>query len=270
MTILLTGSTSGIGWETLKTLYHHADQWILPVRNIQKAEELFQKLPDQDRLKIYQFDLSNIKKTHEVAAEIKSNHPQIDVLINNAGGMFPGGKKTAEGLDMTFAVNHLGPMALTKALLPTLSKKTSKIIYVSSEAHRIPSLDLNDLMLDNYSSTITAYGAVKLYNILASKYLTSQGYQSYSLHPGAVKTAFGAETDPISKAIIRATQIFFISPRKGAETTIHLIKTPLEDLQNGAYYVRKKPKKTSQLAQSVSLAQKLWSKSEETLSKLGC
>ncbi|WP_297334811.1 SDR family NAD(P)-dependent oxidoreductase [Algoriphagus sp.] len=269
MTILLSGSTSGIGWETLKTLYDQADQWILPLRNLKKAESLFQELPDQDRLKLYPMDLSSIKQTHQVAEQIKVNHPNIDVLINNAGGMFPGGKKTQEGLDMTFAVNHLGPFTLTKQLLPCLSKENSKVIYVSSEAHRIPGLDLNDLLLENYTSTITAYGAVKLFNILTSKYLKDIGYQTYSLHPGAVKTAFGAETDPISKAIIRATQLFFISPRKGAETTIFLTKTPIKNLDSGAYYVRKKVKKPSKLAQSKSLSTKLWNQSEEALKNLG-
>ncbi|MFC3414855.1 SDR family NAD(P)-dependent oxidoreductase [Algoriphagus hitonicola] len=269
MTILLTGSTSGIGWETLKSLYDQADQWILPLRNIRKAEDLFRELPDQDRLKIYEMDLSSIQQTHKIAQEIKSNHPSIDILINNAGGMFPGGKKTSEGFDMTFAVNHLGPFALTKQLLPCLSRGKSKVIYVSSEAHRIPGLDLNDLLLENYSSTITAYGAVKLFNILTAKYLSEQGYHTYALHPGAVKTAFGAETDPISKAIIRATQLFFISPRKGAETTIHLAKNPTKNLESGAYYVRKKVKKPSQLARSKSLSSKLWNQSEEALKKLG-
>lgn len=269
MTILLTGSTSGIGWETLKSLYDQADHWILPLRNIKKAEELFKELPDQDRLSIYEMDLSDIRQTHTVAQEIRSDHPKIEVLINNAGGMFPGGKKTAEGLDMTFAVNHLGPFALTRELLPCLTKGKSKLIYISSEAHRIPGVDLNDLLLENYSSTITAYGAVKLYNILTSKYLSDLGFLSYSLHPGAVKTAFGAETDPISKAIIRATQLFFISPRQGAQTTIFLTNTPAENLESGAYYVKKKVKKPSQLARSGSLATKLWHQSEEALKKLG-
>jgi hypothetical protein len=97
----------------------------------------------------------------------------------------------------------------------------------------------------------------------------SEGITSYSLHPGAVRTPFGSETTGLLKLIIRATQLFFISPKAGAQTTIFLAKTPKEKLANAGYYIRKKPKTPSHIARNPELSNKLWSYSEEVLKSLG-
>jgi NAD(P)-dependent dehydrogenase (short-subunit alcohol dehydrogenase family) len=269
MNLVLTGSTSGIGWETLKELLPHFKAVILPVRNISKAEKMISGLSEKEKIRLVPMDLSEMKSVKSGAIEILKLTDQVDVLINNAGGMFPAKKLTSEGLDMTFATNHLGHFLLTRELLPALQKGKAKIINLSSEAHRISGDPSEDFSLKKSSNTVTAYGKGKLYNILFTSELKnrfeSEGISTYSLHPGAVKTAFGSETSGIAKGIIRLTQLFFISPNAGAQTTIFLTKTPKENLRNGSYYVLKKPKSPSSTALSQGLAKKLWEYSEEVL-----
>jgi NAD(P)-dependent dehydrogenase (short-subunit alcohol dehydrogenase family) len=273
MNLILTGSTSGIGWETLKGLLPDFELVILPVRNLEKAQKMIDGLPGKEKIRLISMDLSEMKSVKKGAQEILKLTDHIEVLINNAGGMFPAKKLTSEGLDMTFATNHLGHFLLTKELLPALKKGKAKIINVSSEAHRISTDPAQDFSIKKSSTTGTAYGKAKLYNILFSNELKnkyeSEGISSYSLHPGAVKTAFGSETSGITKGIIRLTQLFFISPLSGAQTTIFLAKEHKKNLRNGSYYVRKKPKSPSSYGTSKSLCVSLWNFSEETLKTLG-
>lgn len=272
MYLILTGSTSGIGWEKVKGLYPIVTKLILPVRNIEKAKRLLSKLPDQKKIHLVEMDLADMKSVEKAAKQIASEFPKIDILINNAGGMFPTGIRTKDGLDQSFAVNHLGPFILTKTLLPNLLAAKGKVIFVSSEAHRIAKVNKADLGLLRSPNTINAYSNVKLYNILMSRYLVNnyknQGLNSYSLHPGAVRTAFGSDSGTIAKALIRFTQLFFISPSKGAETSIFLATEPSSKLINGAYYARKKAKSPTANAMNNELGKSLWSFSEEILLKI--
>ena len=273
MKLVLTGSTSGIGWETLKGLLPEVEMAILPVRNISKAEKMIRVLPGKEKIRLVHMDLSQMSSVAKASQEILLLTDSVDLLINNAGGMYPAGKNTPEGLDLTFASNHLGHFLLTRELLPALLKGKAKIIHVSSEAHRISGDPSADFSLKSSSNTGTAYGKAKLYNILFTNKLKtrfeSEGITAYSLHPGAVRTAFGSETSVIAKAIIRATQLFFISSKAGAETTIFLAKTPSKNLTNGAYYDKKKVKTPTRIARNQEIASKLWKYSEEVLKSLG-
>jgi NAD(P)-dependent dehydrogenase (short-subunit alcohol dehydrogenase family) len=160
-------------------------------------------------------------------------------------------------------------LLLTKTILPNILAATGKIIFVSSEAHRFARIDPNDIGLSKNSSSFRAYSNVKLYNILTSRYLVNQyqaqGLSSYSLHPGIVRTAFGSDSSPLLKALIRTTQLFCISPQKGAETGIFLTKTQSSDLKNGGYYVRNKAVICSKTALDQKLGENLWKFSEEIL-----
>lgn len=272
MNLLLTGSTSGIGWEKLKALYPYFDQIILPVRNLQKAKSMVSFFPDLDKIHLIEMDLSDLASVEKGAQFIAGKYPRLDVLINNAGGMFPNGKKTCDGLDQSFVVNHLGPFCLTKTLIPNLLAAKGKVIFVSSEAHRFAKIDSKDFGLLRVSSSFRAYSNVKLYNILTSRFLVQayqdQGLSSYSLHPGVVRTAFGSDSAPFLKTLIRATQLFFISPKKGAETGVFLAQTISTRLKNGGYYERKKANLSSRLALDQELGKNLWTYSEELLKQV--
>ncbi|MFT4857512.1 MAG: retinol dehydrogenase-12 [Algoriphagus sp.] len=273
MIIILTGSTSGIGWETLKGLYPHAKQFILPIRNLDKAKTLFQQLPDQKKIRMYEMDLEDLASIQKATALITEEFPKIDLMINNAGGMFPPLSKTKDGLDKTFQVNHLGHVLLLKNLLPNLIEAKAKIIQVSSLAHHFGTFNLSDLSLERSKSTWLSYGTAKLYNILISNHIARQnginGLSGYSLHPGAVKTNFGSSSGSINKALIEVSKLFFISPKAGAQTSLHLALTPTAQLVNGAYYVKKKAKSRSKIASNKAYAAKLWNYSLELLEQMG-
>ena len=127
MNLVLTGSTSGIGWETLLALLPKFDRVFLPVRNLAKAEKLIQHLPQKEKIVLIYLDLSNLASVKAGATILLSQVDAIQVLINNAGGMYPAGKRTAEGLDLSFSSNHLGQFLLFQELLHALIKGQAKV-----------------------------------------------------------------------------------------------------------------------------------------------
>jgi NAD(P)-dependent dehydrogenase (short-subunit alcohol dehydrogenase family) len=262
MNLVLTGSTSGIGWETLLALLPQFDRIFLPVRNLAKAEKMIQHLPQKEKIGLIYLDLSNLASVKAGAAVLLSQVDEIQVLINNAGGMYPAGKRTAEGVDISFSSNHLGQFLLFQELLPALIKGQAKVIQVSSEAHRIAGTPEPDFSLRKSSSTVASYAKVKLYNILFTNEIitnyASEGLTAYALHPGAVRTAFGSEASAWAKGLIAFTKLFFISPKAGAATTIFLATTAKENLKNGGYYKNKKLSSTSTLARDSKLGKALW------------
>ena len=262
MNLVLTGSTSGIGWETLLALLPQFDRIFLPVRNIPKAEKLIQSLAEKEKIVLIPMDLSVIAEVKKGAQILLSQIDEIHVLINNAGGMYPGGKRSEEGVDLSFATNHLGHFLLVQELLPALIKGKARVIQVSSEAHRIAQHPGKDFSLKKSSNTLSAYALVKLYNILFTRELvknySSEGLTSYALHPGAVRTAFGSEASSWAKGLITFTKLFFISPKAGAATSIFLATAPEKSLKNGGYYKQKKISSPSTLALDAQLGKTLW------------
>ncbi|MBN3582369.1 SDR family NAD(P)-dependent oxidoreductase [Algoriphagus aestuarii] len=260
MKLVITGGTSGIGLETVKSLYPLCSKIILPVRNIQKARSIISDFTEPEKFHCIELDLSSMKSVDLAGKRIADTYPKIDILINNAGGMFPGNKLTEEGLDWTFAVNHLSHFHLTNLLLPNLSG--GKVIFLSSEVHRIGKLNPNDIGLLKTQNSWSNYGTSKLYNILNSNYLDSfmqnEETSFYSLHPGAVRTSFGSESDFFSKAIITLSKLFFISAKKGSETSVFLAKTPSDQLQSGAYYKNKKAISPLKKSEDLQLQKKLY------------
>ena len=272
MNLVLTGSTSGIGWETLLALLPQFDRIFLPVRNIPKAEKLIQTLAEKEKIVLIPMDLSLMAEVKKGAEIILSQTQEIHVLINNAGGMYPGGKRSKEGIDLSFATNHLGHFLLVQELLPALIKGKARVIQVSSEAHRIAQHPGKDFSLKKSSNTLSAYASVKLFNILFTKQLVnnyaSDGLTSYALHPGAVRTAFGSEASTWAKGLIAFTKLFFISPKAGAATSIFLATAPAKSIKNGSYYKNKKLSITSTLAKDSKLAQALWNFSMEEIDRV--
>ena len=262
MNLVLTGSTSGIGWETLLALLPQFDRIFLPVRNIPKAEKLIQSLAEKEKIVLIPMDLSLMTEVKKGAQILLSQADEIHVLINNAGGMYPGGKRSEEGVDLSFATNHLGHFLLVQELLPALIKGKARVIQVSSEAHRIAQHPGKDFSLKKSSNTLSAYALVKLYNILFTRELvknySSEGLTSYALHPGAVRTAFGSEASSWAKGLIAFTKLFFISPKAGAATSIFLATAPEKSLKNGGYYKQKKISSPSTLALDAQLGKALW------------
>lgn len=267
MNILLTGSTSGIGAATAEILTAQGHSlWLLnrnASKTAQQIAQLKQQHPNAD-LHFVPCDLNELSSVAQAAAGLKTV-PQIDVLINNAGGLTSSRETTTDGFEMQFQMNHLGHFLLTKMLLPQLIASKAKVINVSSEAHRAGKIDLQNLQLSNGWSAFGAYANAKLCNVLFTKALheqyQSQGLTAYALHPGVVNTGFGDGLGKM-KWMWKLMTPFLITPAKGAATTIHLATQPATQLQSGAYYKSQKVKANAAAGNDPALINGLWTASE--------
>jgi NAD(P)-dependent dehydrogenase (short-subunit alcohol dehydrogenase family) len=272
---LITGANSGIGKITARELAKQGMTILMVVRNKEKGEQARREiiqLTGNQHVELYICDLSVQADIVQVAGEIKARHTKIDVFINNAGLIVSGHQTSADGIEMTFAINHLGPFLLTNLLLDLIKNgEEPRIITVSSEAHRLSKLDFATLAAPEKYSAWLAYGNSKLANILFTRQLAKEvkkdGITANCLHPGAVATNFGAGYNGIAGTFFSLFRPFFISPEKGAETTIYLASSPEVKGITGLYFDKKKPKSPNKEALSDYNAQKLWEISI-TLTKL--
>ncbi|MEX2592517.1 MAG: SDR family NAD(P)-dependent oxidoreductase [Anditalea sp.] len=271
MTLAITGPTSGIGIETVKALAPKFDQIFLLVRNEDKARKLIPDFSPSDtatKFHVVYCDLTDLKSVSSAADFIKGQTSHVDVLINNAGGVLKNRKTTKNGFESTFSINYLGHFLLTKKLLPLLdASPLARVINVSSEAHKMAKPDFDDLQSEKSYSAFKAYTNVKLYNILftlslAEKY-ADNGIHAYALHPGMVKTSFGNDLSGIVKLGKKILELFMISAKKGAKTSIFLATSPSVVNNNGAYFKKSKVTNTSKAAESPQLRNRLWNISEE-------
>jgi len=274
-TTVITGATSGIGKETALALAKKDHALYLLVRNTQKGDRLKDEIMAQTGNKsifVVKCDLANLQSVREAADELKAKLFAINVLINNAGGIFNQRELSKDGFEITFATNHLGHFALTMALMPLLEKGHARIINVSSEAHNMGKADFDDLPWEQKSySAIKAYGNAKLFNIyftksLAEKY-ADKGISSFALHPGLVKTAFGAGMSGFTKLLLWLASPFMISAEEGAQTSIFLATEPGIDAKSCQYFKKKKMAKSSVLSWSEANRNKLWDISKKLVGK---
>lgn len=264
MKIAITGATSGIGVEKVKALAPLCEQMFLLVRDEEKAKNLIQSLPThQEKITVIYCDLSDLNSVSKAASTLSQQCDDIDVLINNAGGIFPKKSITTDGHELTFSVNHLGHFLLTHLSLPLLSKGNgARVINVSSEAHKAASINEEDLELKDDFSSFKAYANVKLYNLLFTKSLaekfSDKNIKAYALHPGVVDTNFGTQSKGIFKALLFLAKPFMISAKEGAQTGIYLATSDLDPKSNGGYFKKRKLVKTKGDTSSEKLRELLW------------
>jgi NAD(P)-dependent dehydrogenase (short-subunit alcohol dehydrogenase family) len=235
-------------------------------RNAAKGEQARQEVLAASRTQKVDLllgDLADFASVRQLAAEVHRRYDRLDVLVNNAGLMVDQRTNTLQGIELTFATNHLGPFLLTNLLLDLLRKgREPRIVNVSSEAHRFARFKPDDLVAPKKYSSMVAYGNSKLANILFSnelaRRLAPDGITSNSLHPGAVKTNFGAGNGGALGFAFNLFKPFFITPEKGAETSIYLAASPEVQGRTGGYYDKKKPKTPSADARSDYFARELW------------
>lgn len=265
-TTVITGATSGIGKQTALALAKLDHALYLLVRDTVKGEEVKQQIITATKNKnihVVECDLADLKSVRAAADLLKASLMNINILINNAGGIFKDREESRNGYEMTFAVNHLGHFLLVNNLLPLLERGQARIINVSSEAHRMGKPNFNDLQwIHRPYAAFKAYGMAKLFNIyftqsLAIKY-GPKGINTFSLHPGIVNTAFGSALTGIGKLLMWFMRPFMISPEQGAETTVYLATAPRLDAKSGKYFKNKKVAKTSAIATDEAARNKLW------------
>jgi NAD(P)-dependent dehydrogenase (short-subunit alcohol dehydrogenase family) len=265
--VLVTGANSGIGKITAKELAKKGMRVLMVCRDARKGEAARQEIMAESgsqRVDLFLCDLSDQESIVKLAATVRSQYQHLDVLINNAGLIMEKRLTTPQGLEYTFALNHLAPFLLTHLLLDRLRKGDDpRVITVSSEAHRFARLDFNDLQSEKQYSPMRAYANAKLANILFTRQLSSilkaDGISANCLHPGVVATNFGGSFQGgFPRMLLWLGRPFFISPEKGAATSVFLASSPEVKGMTGLYFDKKKPGKPSESALSQFNAQKLW------------
>jgi NAD(P)-dependent dehydrogenase (short-subunit alcohol dehydrogenase family) len=268
--VVLTGASRGIGRTTALSLAKAGASLSLVVRDRalgEKVVEEIRALGAKGATDVFVADLSSQKEIRRVAAEIVGKHDVLDVLVNNAGAIFMSRELTVDGLERTFATNHLGYFLLTKLLLPALEKAPqARIVNVASAAHRRATLDFGDLMTERGYRGMKAYGRSKLANILftraLAKRLEGTNITANCLHPGVVATGFGLN-NPVFGFFVRIAQPFMMSDEGGAKTTVHLVTSPDVEGVNGKYFSDSKETTPSHAARDDEAADRLWAVSEE-------
>jgi NAD(P)-dependent dehydrogenase (short-subunit alcohol dehydrogenase family) len=266
---VITGATSGIGLVTADALAAKGARLILVGRNPVRGEAALARLKARTpsaTADIHYADLSSLAALGKLAAAFKSL-PRIDVLINNAGAIFWRRESTADGLERTFALNHMNYFVLTNLLLDRLVQSApARIINVASEAHRGARLDFDDLQSARDYRGWTAYRRSKLCNILFTRELARRlqgtGVTANCLHPGFVASRFGDDNRGLFRVGLRlAKRLFAIAPEAGAQTPVFLASAPEVARNTGLYYDKRAPKTPSAEAQDDGAGSRLWRES---------
>jgi NAD(P)-dependent dehydrogenase (short-subunit alcohol dehydrogenase family) len=208
--------------------------------------------------------MSSQAEVRRLAAEVLQALPGLDVLVNNVGGYWNTRHVTADGLERTFALNHLAPFLLTHLLLDRLrANAPARVVTVSSGAQAMGRIDFDDLQGKHGYSGQRAYNQSKLANVLftyeLARRLDGSGVTANVLHPGVVRTAFGAE-DPgtMQRLLVPLARPFMKTPEQGAATSIHLASAPELEQVSGQYFVNRTPKRSSARSYDEAVAARLW------------
>ena len=271
-TVLVTGGSSGIGKATALGLATMGAHLAITGRDRERTESAAREIraAGGGQVDILVADLSVQSEVRQLADEVLKRLPRIDVLINNVGGYWNTRHVTVDGLERTFAINHLAPFLLTHQLLDRLTHSApARVVTVSSHAHAQGRIDFDDLQGERHYSGAKAYNQSKLANILFT-YELARRLQATALpdqavvtanvvHPGMVSTSFGAE-DPatVQRLLIPMLRHLMKTPAQGAATSIHVASAPHLERVTGRYFTNSKPKKSSPRSYDQAVAARLW------------
>ena len=264
--VVITGATSGIGQVASEKLAGMGARMVQVARNRERGEAAMKRLrgltPGINHA-VHYADLLRISEMKRVAAELAAAEPRIDVLINNAGAMFGSRQLTEDGLERTFALNHVSYFVLTQGLKDRLvGSAPARIVNTASDAHESATLDFDDLQAARSFRGFKVYSRSKLLNILFTRELARRlketGITANSLHPGFVSTRFGDESGGWFSVVVRIAKLFALSPEQGAETLIYLASSPEVAGVTGEYFHKCRAIVPSKEAQNDANAQRLW------------
>jgi NAD(P)-dependent dehydrogenase (short-subunit alcohol dehydrogenase family) len=265
---LVTGATAGIGQVAATELCRRGARVIIVGRSSERCaatEALIRTAAGADRVDSLVADLSSLSEVGRLAGLVRDRYPRLDVLLNNAGAMFWKRSESADGIERTFALNHLSYFALTNLLLPLLKNSApARIVSVASDAHKGCVINFDDIQLKQKYSGWKAYKQSKLANIMFSyelaKRIEGSGVTANALHPGFVNTNFlQVFNDAPAGWLIRSlANIVALSPEKGARTSIYLASSPEVDGVSGRYFVKEKPVESSHQSQDQAPWERLW------------
>lgn len=265
-TVVITGATSGIGEIAARRLAEQGARLVLVARDPARADATLRKLAGSGHA-VHLADLSRLREMKRVAAEIAAAERRIDVLVNNAGAVWNARRETEDGLELTFAVNHMAYFVLTNLLRDRLAATPgARVVSTSSDAHRGAALDFGDLQSTRDYSGFRVYGRTKLANVLFTRALARRlegtGVTANCLHPGFVATRFGTNNGRVAALLLRAGMaLFAISPEQGAKTIVYLASAPEVAGTTGEYFYRCARAEPAAAAQDDAAAERLWQES---------
>ena len=275
-TCVVTGASNGIGKVTAAALASMGARVVMVCRDPARGEAARTEIAavsGNDKLDLLIADMGSQRQVRRIAADIRGRCDRLDVLVNNAGAMHTTRTLTEDGIETTWAVNHLGYFLLTNELLDLVRESgPARIVNVASRAHSRARINFDDVGGERTFNAYSIYGQSKLANILftyeLARRLEGSAITANCLHPGVVATGFGHnnKTDFYGRAfgvVLTAIRPFLVSPERGAETSIHLAASPEVDGVTGKYFANKKPVQSSPISYDEDVAARLWQLSEE-------
>lgn len=268
---VVTGATSGIGRETAVGLASLGADVLLVGRNVERGNAAVAAIKAQGGAATFlAADLTSQASVRRLAEEVKARHPRIDVLVNNAGGVNATRRLTVDGIEETFAVNHLAPFLLTQLLRDLLvTSAPARVVTVSSEAHRmLKTLDFDNLQGEKRYKPLLAYSVSKLANVLftyeLARLLQGTGVTTNCLHPGVVRTGIWQGSRGLFGVIVTLAKPFMMTAERSARAVVHLAADPALAETTGRYFEKTKEARSSEPSYDAEVAARLW-KASETL-----
>ena len=266
-TVLITGGSSGIGKATAIGLAALGARVAITGRDPRRVEAAavdIRAATGNPAVDAFGADLSSQAEVRRLAADVLVAYPRLDVLVNNVGGSWASRHLTADGLEHTFAVNHLAAFLLTNLLLDRLKASApARVVTVSSNAQSLGKIDFEDLQGERNYSEQKAYPQSKLASVMftyeLARRLEGTGVTATVLHPGVVSTRFGSE-DPslIFKVVVPFYRPFMKTPQQGAATSIYLASSPKVAGVTGTYFAKGRPQTSNKASYDESAAARLW------------
>jgi NAD(P)-dependent dehydrogenase (short-subunit alcohol dehydrogenase family) len=270
-TALITGASAGIGLEASVAIARLGAEVVMVARDHQRGEAALAEVKRRsgsDAVSLLFCDLGSQASVRSLATAFRAAHPRLHILVNNAGGVSTERRETVDGIEETFAVNHLGPFLLTNLLLDIIEKSApARIVNVASTGHYRATLDFDDLGYAKGGYWIMrAYSRSKLANVIftrdLARRLAGKNVTVTSLHPGAVATNIWAGAPAWAKPLLAiAKRLFMISPQEGGARIVYLATSPEVEGQTGGYYENDVERPPARLAQDDAVARRLWDES---------
>jgi len=268
---LITGSTSGIGRQAATELARMGATMVLMGRSRERLDETMahiKKETGSETLDSIEVELASMESIRNAASEFLKRYDSLHILVNNAGAMFANREVSFDGLEMTFALNHIAYFLLTELLLETMiTSAPARIVSTASGAHRMAKIDIEDLQSEKRYRGFTVYGNSKLMNILFTKELADRlkgtGVTANCFHPGFVQTKFGTNNPGFYRASMTLTRPFQRKVEKGAETLIHLATSKEVEGRSGGYYHDLQEVPPANRAGDLELQRRLWIESQK-------